>query len=282
MHSPEAPIASVIIPGYNEERGIGRLLNALTTDTRPGEFDIIVVCNGCTDRTADVARRYQPAVRVVELGEPSKSNALKHGDELAGGYPRLYIDSDVIITSASVRALAGALCGTVMAAAPMRVLPRDGVSLLVRSYYDVWERLPQVRAMAFGRGVVALSESGHERLRSLPKVMSDDLAMTAAFTGSEFTVVPDASVVIRPPCTLRDLMRRRTRVNTGNAQLIRSAELRTSPRALLGLARAEPRLVPKIAVFASLALAARLAAQRRVRRGDFSTWLRDESSRAGG
>jgi glycosyltransferase involved in cell wall biosynthesis len=274
---------SIVVPAHNEERSIRRLLDALTVDAAPGEFEIIVVCNGCTDTTAAIAAGYAPAVRVVDLPEPSKRAALKRGDVEAGSFPRLYVDADVVVDATTVRRLAQALRGPVLAAAPTRVLPRDGVGRLVRAYYDVWEQLPQVRSALFGRGVIAVSATGHERIRALPPAMSDDLAMSAAFATGEQTVVSDAAVTVWPPRTLRDLMRRRIRVNTGNAELdqggARPTELKTSPRTVLRVARTNPRLIPSVAVFLSVAVASKIAARRRVARGDFDTWLRDESSR---
>ena len=275
--------ASIIIPAHNEERSIGRLLDALTADVDATEFEVLVVCNGCTDRTGDIARRYEPSVRVVTLPTPSKREALKHGDSMATAYPRLYIDSDVLIDAPGVRALVAALHAPVLVAAPVRILPRRGVSRLVRAYYDVWEQLPQVRSAPFGRGVVALSKTGHERIRELPPVMADDLAMTAAFGADERTTVREAAVTIWPPRTLRDLLRRRTRISSGNAQIDqdggRPKELKTSPRILMQLACEQPRLIPKLPVFLGVALASRFAALRQAKRGDRDTWLRDESSR---
>jgi len=275
--------ASIVIPAHNEERTIGRLLDALTADAQTGEFDVLVVTNGCTDKTADVAHGYRPAVRVVDIEVSSKYEALKRGDIEASVFPRLYIDSDVEIDTAGVRALISALSGPVLAAAPIRVIPRQGTGRLVRAYYDVWEQLPQVRTAAFGRGVVAVSQAGYERIRALPPTMSDDLAMTAAFGADERTLVPQAEVVIWPPRTIRDLMRRRVRINTGNAQFDqdsgRTQELKTSLRTLVRVARQQPQLIPKLSVFVGVAVVTRLAARRRIRRGDFHTWLRDESSR---
>jgi len=100
----QSPIASIIIPAHNEEFSIGRLLDQLLTDVAPGELEVLILCNGCTDRTADVARRFEPRVTVVDLPQPSKQAALKHGDTLATVFPRLYIDSDVEIRAADVRA----------------------------------------------------------------------------------------------------------------------------------------------------------------------------------
>ena len=49
---------SVIIPAHNEERVIARTLEAMVAGASPGELEIIVVANGCSDATADVARGF--------------------------------------------------------------------------------------------------------------------------------------------------------------------------------------------------------------------------------
>jgi hypothetical protein len=153
----------------------------------------------------------------------------------------------------------------------------------VRWYYDVWTRLPEVRRGLFGRGVLAVSALGHARVAALPAVMADDLVISLAFAEPERVVVPDATVLIRPPRTAGDLLRRRVRVETGTSQLEHAgdrpaASARTSGRDLLAMLRAEPRLVVRMPVFLAFAVLARTRARRAVRDDDPS-WLRDESSR---
>jgi hypothetical protein len=48
---------------------------------------------------------------------------------------------------------------------------------------------------------------------------------------------------------------------------------------LIALCREQPSLLPDVVVFAAITAVARLGAKRAVRRNDFQTWLRDESSR---
>ncbi len=287
------PVASVVVPAHDEERTIARLLTALTADPEIA-LEVVVVCNGCTDRTADVARRVAAVpdspstVTVVELADAGKAGALRRGDESTVVFPRVYVDADVEIAAASISALAAALRPGLpdapLAAGPERRVPREGVGWPVRWYYDVWERLPQVRGGLFGRGVVAVSARGHARLRGLPSMLSDDLVMSEAFAPAERVVVPEAVVVVRPPRTLRDLVRRRVRVATGNAQAdgagLRGSAAATSPGTLARLVRERPSSAPKVGVFLAVAVVARARAQRAIRRGDFRTWLRDESSRA--
>ncbi|MEU9887122.1 glycosyltransferase [Sphaerisporangium sp. NPDC051017] len=278
------PSASVIIPAHNEARVIGRLLTSLLAEAKDGEFDVIVVANGCDDDTAGVARGYE-GVRVVETEIPSKREALRLGDEAADSHPRVYVDADVQVGTADVRALRDALTapGGPLAAAPERALALRDRPWPVRAYYAVWTRLPAVREGLFGRGVIAVSEEGNRRLMDLPPVMGDDLAASLAFAPGERRVVRTARAVIHPPRTLGDLMRRRVRAVTVVAEIeqgpMQGQEARTGLRDLAGIAGRAPWLVPHLAVFLAVTLVARARARRAVKSKDYTTWLRDESSR---
>jgi hypothetical protein len=248
-------------------------------------MDIIVVPNGCTDGTAEVAASFGPPVRVLSIPVPSKREALRVGDEAARDFPRLYVDADVELGAEDVRALAAALRAPgALAASPRREMGISGSPWPVRWYYEVWTRLPEVRAGLFGRGVIGVSVTGHQRLGGLPPLMSDDLAVSLAFAPDERIVVPDARVVVHAPRTLGDLVRRRARVATGVTELERVASAppstaRTRPTDLLAIIGREPRMAPQLAVFLAVTVLARLRAGRATRRHDYSTWLRDESSR---
>ncbi|MEU9177050.1 glycosyltransferase family 2 protein [Streptomyces sp. NPDC048550] len=290
-------MTSIVIPAHNEGRVIGRLLDALLADAPASGPDIVVVCNGCTDDTAAVAGARGPRVRVVEIPTPSKHTALRIGDEHARGFPRLYVDADVEFAAAGVRALAGALAAgpDLLAAAPGRDIPLSGCAWPVRAYYRVWQRLPAVREGLFGRGVIAVSEAGHARIAALPPLMADDLAASLAFASEERCVVEAARVVVHPPRTWGDLIRRRVRAATSSAELERfqaagasgspegahAPSARTGTGDLRALLRDRPSLLPGVVVFVVAALVARRGARKAIRTGDFSTWLRDESSRQG-
>lgn len=290
------PVAGVVIPAHNEEKVIGRLLDALLDGAAEGEFDIVVVCNGCTDGTAEVAAARGPAVRVVDSPKPSKHEALRLGDEHTAVFPRIYVDADIEIGARDLRALVAAVGGVsgasgssaaggapVLAAAPERSFPLRDSSWPVRWFYAIWVRIPGVRDGLYGRGVIALSEEGWKRVSSLPPMMGDDLAASEVFDAGERRVVREASVVIRPPRTWGDLIRRRVRAATATAQFGRSGTVaeqsRTSKADLVAILRSEPWRAPQVALFVGVAVVSRRRAQRSVRSGDFTTWLRDESSR---
>ncbi len=279
---------SVIVPAHNEERTMSRLLRSLLDGADPGEFEIVVVCNGCTDRTAAAAREAVPAdtagFTVIELGTASKAAAIRAGDGVATRFPRVYVDADVQLSRGSLRVLTRAVQGgSILAAAPRRVVETAGASRSVRWFYDVWSRLPQVQSGLFGRGVIVLSHEGWRRLSDLPSVIADDLVASEAFSVDERRVVDEAVVTVWPPRTLADLLRRRIRAVEGNRQAdergLRTGGSRTGLRTLLLLVGSEPRLAGKVLVFLAVASAARVGAQRRRQQG-VTDWLRDESSRS--
>ena len=278
-------MVSVIVPAHNEARVIGRLLTQLVADSQQGVMDLVVVANGCTDDTAVVAASFGSGVRVLSVPVASKREALVAGDQAAIGYPRVYVDADVELNAEDVWALAEALARPgVLAAGPRRVLATNESPRLVRWYYDIWMRLPEVRDGLFGRGVIAVSEAGHARVASLPPLLSDDLAASLAFAPDERLIVPGSKVLIHPPRTVKDLIRRRIRVVTGVTQIERTTDApdsvaRTRPRDLLSIVSQEPLLMPKLIVFIAVTVLARLRGQQAANRRDYSTWRRDESSR---
>jgi glycosyltransferase involved in cell wall biosynthesis len=277
-------VASVVIPAHDEAASIGRTLRALRTGLDGHELDVVVVCNGCSDDTAEVARRADPRARVVEIAQPSKNEAVRVGNAATDVFPRVHLDADIELDGSAVLALLEPLAdGAVLATAPLRSVPRAGCSRWVRWYYDVWESLPHVESGLFGRGVVVLSREAQARVAAQAEMMNDDLGMSDAFGADERRVVTGAVAVVRPPRTVQDLVRRRIRVATGNAQAarlgVRRESSRTRLRTLAGLAVARPGLALRVPVFLGVYVVAAVGARRAVRAGDFQTWQRDESSR---
>ena len=95
---------AIVIPAYNEEETLGRVVAACRQV--PEVAEVIVVSDGSTDRTPDIAR-HAGATRVVVLGEnQGKGAAMKVGVDHTQADVVLFLDGDLIgLTPEHVRAL---------------------------------------------------------------------------------------------------------------------------------------------------------------------------------
>ena len=85
---------SVVIPAYNEEAYLPATLDSLQRQQVPGGFEIIVVDNASTDRTAEVAARL--GARVVWEERTGVCAARQRGTEEARGSIVVSTDADTV------------------------------------------------------------------------------------------------------------------------------------------------------------------------------------------
>ena len=214
------PCVSVVVPAHNEEAVIARCLAAILDGARPAEVDLVVACNGCSDATADVARSFGDEVRVVEIPVASKPAALNAADRAARGFPRFYVDADIILPLDSIRRTAQVLKGGgIMAAAPHVDFDLSRSNLLVRAFYRVWTRNPYFDSGKIGSGVYAVSKYAHARLGAFSDITADDEYVRRMFRSHERATVADCSFIVFPPRTLRGVVRIKTRSRRGNLEL---------------------------------------------------------------
>lgn len=91
---------SVVIPARNEEQHIGNLLRALEAQTFPGNFfEVIVVDDHSTDRTAEIVKTFQK-VKLISLTENGinsyKKKAIETGIAAAAGEIIVATDADCL------------------------------------------------------------------------------------------------------------------------------------------------------------------------------------------
>ncbi len=96
---PAHPQVSIVIPARNEEASLASCLESIGSQTGLS-FEIIVVNDHSTDRTAEIAKSF-PAVRLIEAGPlpdgwTGKNNAVATGAREARGEWLLFTDADTI------------------------------------------------------------------------------------------------------------------------------------------------------------------------------------------
>jgi glycosyltransferase involved in cell wall biosynthesis len=92
------PLVSILIPAYNAERWISYTLQSAIAQTWQRK-EIIVVDDGSTDRTAEVARRFaSQGVKVVSTANQGLSGAVNYGFQLCHGDYIQELDSDDLLS----------------------------------------------------------------------------------------------------------------------------------------------------------------------------------------
>jgi glycosyltransferase involved in cell wall biosynthesis len=284
-------LASVIIPAHDEAAVIIRCLDCLFAGVERDELEVVVVCNGCHDETAELARSSGHPVRVLELAAASKSAALRAGDDAASTMPRLYLDADVLLSGAAARTVARRLSAGAVAARPPVAYSSAASSPAVRRYFRARSRMPSLLGHLWGAGVYGLSEAGRARFDVFPDVMADDLWVDLMFEPGEIEIVDCEPVVVTVPRRGRDLVNILRRTYRGKAEngLGLSGGNRTQEttgttlRDLRRLALSGPNAAIDAATYASFAAGVRFGRAVQSAVGAPAApdrWERDDSSRA--
>jgi len=270
----------VIIPAHNEAGVIGRTLTRLRPLLDDPDVDVLVVCNGCADDTASVARRF-PGATVLEIDAASKPAAMNAGDRATERWPRLYLDADIEVDPSAVYAVFQQLAepDEIVAARPDAVFDTAGASWPVRAYYRARTRLPEEGVRLWGAGGYAVSRQGHERFAAFPEVTADDSYFDALFDDHEKTVVATPPMLIRTPQTSSALLAILTRHRRGHVELSSApAGSGQRLRAVAGTVHG-PRSAIDAACYAGFAIVAHLRSRSVVGTGT-SRWEKDASTRA--
>jgi len=99
LRSPSAMKISVIMPAFNEEKHIEKTLRALSAQTLPIDaFEVVLVDNGSTDGTMDIARQFFStlSLRIVTKTGGTIGSVRNHGARLANGEVLVFLDSDCV------------------------------------------------------------------------------------------------------------------------------------------------------------------------------------------
>lgn len=101
------PFISVIVPAYNEENYLDACLTSLTRQAFPSaDYEVIVVDNASTDRTAEIAKKYP--VKVVSEPRRSVVRARQAGFDASRGQIIASADADTVYPSGWLRLISAA------------------------------------------------------------------------------------------------------------------------------------------------------------------------------
>ena len=276
-------IGSVVIPAYNEEAVIGRCLERLL-DGLGEDVEVVVACNGCSDRTAERARAAGPRITVLELPEPGKAAAIRAAEARCPALPRVYLDADSVVSGRAVLDVVEATRSGAVAARPPLRYDTTACSWPVRRYYRARARVPSLEADLCGAGFYALSREARERFAEYPDVTGDDLFAARIVAADEVTIVQTEPVEVRPARTSRSLLWVLRRVVRGNRELTAShaalaaPTTRTTSGSIFQQLR-RPATVVDACIFTAFAVTARVLVRLEAPQAG-TAWERDDSARS--
>ncbi|MEJ5217537.1 glycosyltransferase family 2 protein [Cognatishimia sp. D5M38] len=215
---------SIIIPANNEEAWMGYCLDALFKSQRVEEAEVIVVANGCEDRTVEVASKYEVlaaelgwGLKIIDLERGDKLHALNVGERAAEGNILIYLDADVRVSERVIFQITRVLDKEepAWASGQLQMAAASGVS---KAYARFWMKTPFMSNSVPGSGLFAVNRAGRARWGKFPEIISDDMYVRLHFTGRERIAVP-SSYVWPVAEGWANLIKVRRRQNRGVAQL---------------------------------------------------------------
>ena len=221
---------SVIIPAYNAGDTLGGCLAALEAQSLTrNQYEIIVVDDGSTDRTAEIARRYD--VRLVRQPNAGPAAARNRGAQAARGEILLFTDADCEPAPDWIERMLAPFRDPEVAGAKgvYRTRQRKPVARFVQlEYEDKYARMSHQERIDFVdtysaayRRDVFLANGGFDPLFPTASVEDQEFSFRLARKGYRLAFVPQAVVYHRHDTTLGEYWRRKFGIGYWKALLLR-------------------------------------------------------------
>ena len=215
--------AAVLV--HNGEAQLAETLRALSMQDSPEGVRILVICNGCQDRSVEIARDAAclfdgPMIyQVLDLPAIGRGAALRVAIQKCKGALAV-LDQDTLLSPGAFSAIRDTFRSGYRFAA-LQPKPGRSPSPLVRAYYRFWLALDYVRRSPATIGFYAVSADGLGRVADLPPIHSDDKYMRLRFAPAERVRIDSESYRVDPQQSFAALIRDRARYNRGNRELAR-------------------------------------------------------------
>jgi cellulose synthase/poly-beta-1,6-N-acetylglucosamine synthase-like glycosyltransferase len=194
-------LVSVIIPALNEEDVIARSLNALTQQTFPRtSFEVILVNNGSTDCTLEIARGFEKALNLTTIHKRGAHiSALRNlGVASSKGAFIAFLDADCIAPSRWLSQAVELLQSDASVVIGARYTIPEDSSWLARAWYQDQHTLHGSVSYVPG-GDLLLSRATFERVGGFDETIETnedaEFCQRASRLGLRVLAIPSLSVV---------------------------------------------------------------------------------------
>lgn len=195
---PVSPV-SVVLPVRDAEGTIGRALEAVFASTTPPR-EVVVVDDGCTDGTLDIARRFP--VRIEEAGDPGGVAAARNtGAARTDGPILFFLDADVVLEPYALEAAERTLVDPAVSVAIGLQSARAAFPGAATAYKNLWlrytyekkaDRIAVLYSSAVAiRRVVFDEVGGFDANYRKPNIEDSELGKRITDAGHRMAVVPE-------------------------------------------------------------------------------------------
>jgi len=224
------PTVTVLLPVYNGEQWVAVKLNSLLALDYPREkIQIVVISDGSTDQTVELARAFpDPKIEVLEIPRGGKPAALNAGLARAKGEILFFTDVRQTLAPDSLRRLANCFLDPAVGVASGELMIRKSAQAGESSVglywtYEKWirKRLSQLDSVPGATG--AIYAMRRNLVRPLPdEVLLDDvyLPLLAFFQGYR-VIFEELALAFDDPTSLPVEFTRKVRTRAGVYQIIR-------------------------------------------------------------
>jgi len=238
----EFPLMSILVPAYNEEKVIQLTIESLLNTKYPKK-EIIVIDDGSTDRTLEIARKYKDQIKVLHKENGGKASALNHGLAFAKGDIVTIVDADTILGRSALMNIAKGFTNENIAAVAGNIKIRNKVNWL--TWCQALEYLSGIQIMRraldyFGAITIVPGALGAFKKKSLVEagtyhkatIVEDfDATLKILKSGVVVSASTKAVAYTQAPETLRDFYNQRKRWYRGNLQVMtRHTDILKNPR----------------------------------------------------
>jgi cellulose synthase/poly-beta-1,6-N-acetylglucosamine synthase-like glycosyltransferase len=235
-----APTVTVVIAVHDGAGQVdAKLANLAALDYPPQLLDIVIVCDGCRDDTAERCRRSgDPRLRVLEFAERrGKADCLNDGIAVATGDVLLLTDIRQRLAPVALRELVANLGDASVGAVSGELLLEDAQTGFARGVDAYWRYEKLIRhAESRAGSTVGVSGALYAMRRRLfrplpPGTVLDDVLvpMQVVAAGGRVVFEPLALAWDRPSQHPAQEQKRKIRTLAGNYQLVQLAPWLLSP-----------------------------------------------------
>jgi len=220
------------ICAHNEEKNIGYLLKSILIDQKfPSDFEVLVVCSGCTDNTVEIVQNFAQkdsrVIPIVEAKKTGKSKAMNYIFSKAKGKNIIFLSADTLpkkgcfskLLTTIQRPKVGIVCGNPKPINPKNSLVGKLVNFLWSFHGHVFEQLNDIGRARHATEIFCIKKG---IVNKIPvDIVNDDayIALKAKKKNWLIKFEKEARVLICGPKTFSDYFKQRRRILFGHRQI---------------------------------------------------------------